>query len=88
MTTQEQETMESLSRTVTALCQAIDPDCKHGPETEKLVHYCTELRRHAGELARGVFTGNVNFQRNKAKEVLRHLDYKEAVNGIIMGPPQ
>ena|ERR1051325_1114706 len=44
MTKDEQEMMDSLSRNVTALCEAIDPTFTHGPETEKIVAWEKEIR--------------------------------------------
>lgn len=39
-----QEIIDQQSRTITQLCEAIDPACSHGPETEKLVAYEKEIR--------------------------------------------
>ena len=44
MTTEEQNMMDSLSRNVTALCEAIDPTHTHGPETEKIVAHAKATR--------------------------------------------
>ena len=72
-----------LSNTVTALCEAIDPNFNHGPETEKIAHHARTTRRLAEELAHGVFVGNRTFQTNKAREVLNHLEVQQPLNGGI-----
>lgn len=44
MTSDEQTMMDALSRSVTALCEAIDPTSEHGPETDKIIAWETEIR--------------------------------------------
>lgn len=42
--------INSLSKTVTALCESIDPDHTHGPETEKIVAHCRAIRETGADL--------------------------------------
>jgi hypothetical protein len=87
MTTQEQQTMDVLSRTVSALCEGIDPSFTHGPETEKLVLYAKKTRKLAEELAIAAQGNNRTYQLNKARELLEHLNgnraYEPRPNGGI-----
>lgn len=76
MTIQEQTLMDNLSNTITILCEAIDPNFNHGPETEKIANHARTTRRLAEELASGIFVGNQTFQQNKAREILNHLEIK------------
>lgn len=71
MTIEEQETMDSLSRSVTAMAEVIDPKFQHGPETEKLCDYGRETRRLTEELVRA------------AIQLQKHLemDYQETMMG-------
>lgn len=39
-----QETVDEQSRTITRLCEAIDPMHAHGPETDKLCDYAKRCR--------------------------------------------
>jgi hypothetical protein len=48
-----QPQLDQLSNTVTALALAIDPTCKHGPETTKLVEYQKEVRKWTIHLVEG-----------------------------------
>jgi Cu2+-containing amine oxidase len=43
-------TLDGLSRSVTALCLAIDPKCTHGPATESIVSHEKKLRETAQDL--------------------------------------
>ena len=49
------EMLDSLSRNVTALALAIDPQATHGPETEKLVKYESEIREKLFGLLCGLY---------------------------------
>ena len=83
MTTDEQNMMDSLSRNVTTLCEAIDPEFKHGPETEKIASHARKTRELAETLAHSTFVGNREHQRNVAREILTHLGIEQPVNGGI-----
>ncbi|MHB8520695.1 MAG: hypothetical protein ACYDH9_08045 [Limisphaerales bacterium] len=77
--------LDALSRTVTTLCQAIDPESSHGPETEKIADYATTTRKLAAELMHAVCGQNRTYQLNKAREVREHLGIRERANGGIIG---
>ena len=49
------EMLDELSRNVTALALAIDPQATHGPETEKLVKYEGEIREKLFGLLCGLY---------------------------------
>lgn len=83
MTTEEQNMMDSLSKNVTTLCEAINPEFKHGPETEKIAAHARKTRELAGNLATSTFVGNREHQRNLARELRNHLGIEEPTNGGI-----
>lgn len=49
------EMLDALSRNVTALALAIDPQATHGPETDKLVKYEGEIREKLFGLLCGLY---------------------------------
>lgn len=74
--------VDQQSKTITQLCEAIDPEFKHGPETEKLASYAVQTRKLALDIAISGF-GNLNYTTNKAREIRAHLDFVQTVNGGI-----
>jgi hypothetical protein len=68
--------MDSLSRNVTALVLAIDPDSKHGPETAKIVAYQEEVRKWTIHLVQTINPYDDDHQsatQTKASRKLREL---------------
>jgi predicted nuclease with TOPRIM domain len=76
------EQLSAQTNTITALCLAIDPDCKHGPETVKLADYAIKTRKLALDIATNPL-GNLNYVASKQKEIRQHLDFQHTVNGGI-----